>query len=464
MSLVGMWTGPFKRIETPLFAFLLLAACQTSPEPVPIVLGEHPNVLLVSVCSWRRDHIGVYGYQSDVTPALDKFSEDAVVFDDAWANASITDASHASIFTGLYPGNAGVLDFGDKVKADVPTLPEILGFYGYRVQAFLTSNGPSVSPNRYFNANTVDDIGRGFGTPVLPENLAEELSTWVGAEQKPWLAWVHLRQAHLPYGAGASFNDPIAPEVQTWLDDQTGVHKAPLSASGRSPMNVFSDALKNPDIAKNFNAIYDSGIHAADAQFGEILDLLGTRQQLENTLIIFVGDHGEMMGEASRFGHQGLLMEPVLRVPLLIHLPQTPARRETARVSLVDLLPTLTELLKVVPPANLDGHSLVPALMAQKLPAHAFVAQALGNNGDPRNPFLQEAFFEGPYWLAAAPSSTILWKETNKQWFDVSKSEAEQLNTLNAALKAATARGQWRGTRSELPEEVKVQMQKNGYW
>lgn len=447
-----------------MFAFLLLAACQSPAKPVPIVLGEHPNVLLVTVCSWRRDHIGVYGYQSGVTPELDKFSQDAVVFDDAWANASITDASHASMFTGLYPGNAGVLDFGDKVKADAPTLPEILGFYGYRVQAFLTSNEPTVSPNRYFNANTVDDIGRGFGSPVLPQHLAEDLSTWVGAEQKPWLAWVHLRQAHLPYGSGAPFSDTIAPEVQTWLDDQTGVHKMILSTPGQSPMRIFSDALKNPDIAKNFNAVYDSGIHAADAQFGEILDLLSTRQQLENTLVIFVGDHGEMLGEASHFGHQGLLMEPVLRVPLLIRLPQTPPRREAARVSLVDLLPTLTELLKAVPPATLDGHSLVPALMAQKLPARTFIAQALSNNGDPRNFFLQEALFEGPYWLATSPSSTMLWKERNQQWFDVSQSEAEQLNTLKDTLKAATARGQWRGTRAELPEEVRTQMRKNGYW
>jgi hypothetical protein len=133
--------------------------------------------------------------------------------------------------------------------------------------------------------------------------------------------------------------------------------------------------------------LYDAGIYADDATLGALLDELAARGLLESTLVIVTADHGESLGDAGRWGHHLTPDEEVLRVPLVMRLPSAlPAgARVDAPVSLVDLTPTVLDLLPeglIAPMDGLDGRSLLP-LLANGEPWPVF-AEVLPPGADPR--------------------------------------------------------------------------------
>ncbi|GDX80297.1 hypothetical protein LBMAG42_21080 [Deltaproteobacteria bacterium] len=415
-----------------------------------------PNLLLITVCSFRSDHIGAYGYSRATTPNLDAMALESAVFEGAWSNATHTGASHAALFSGLIPGHAGILDIGEPLRPDVMTLPEVMSRYGYRSSGFI-----DVESN--FGAEAAGGMARGFDElQFVPlAQVGRAVQRWVARDRRPWLAWVHIRLAHLPYGAGPPFTTKIEPEVASWL----AAVRAPMIDGSHDGVNdAFAGAMAaNPVLRENLLALYDSGVHDADAQIGVVLDAVADRRA--TTIQVVLADHGDALGERGHFGHQDVVQPEVLRVPLVVRAPGIAPIRVPDTVSLVDVMPTLLELIGAVPPAGIDGRSLAAALRGGALPVKPVLAQAVIRAGKANTVRLLEVLVRPPWWLTVDDGdTTLLQLDPARGLVAPPSTDAALFSELEAARAAASAGSEFREVRPKLSMELKKALQKQGYW
>ncbi len=172
----------------------------------------------------------------------------------------------------------------------------------------------------------VDSTGRTApaGRQRRADAVVDDALRWVDAvDGSPYFLWVHLYDAHVPY-------DPPEPYASIY---------------GHNP--------------------YMGEIAFADSQIGRLLDALDVRQLMERTIVIVAGDHGESLGDHGEQDHGVFVYESVLRVPLIIRAPAVSPRRVGAVVRLIDVMPTVLDLLGI-PAPRADGVSLVELLTGQR--------------------------------------------------------------------------------------------------
>ena len=314
---------------------LTLAGCRShssSPSQGPDLSGR--NVLLVTLDTTRADHIGCYGYAPASTPHLDALAKNGVVFENAYTQAPLTCPAHCSLLTGRYPQEHGVLDNGrESLPQGIPTLGERFKAAGYRTAAFVSAYilGSRFGVNRGFD--TYDDLGDAESEED-PSHLerrgdvtTDHALQWLGSDsRKPFFLWVHYYDAHAPY----------------------------------EPPEPFKSANKLP---------YDGELAFVDSQFGRLIAALKTAGLLDRTLIIVVGDHGEAFGEHGEQGHTTFVHEENLHIPIIFSSPgKIQAGRCPSLVELVDIFPTVSEVLRWSAPAGLLSRSLAPSLSGGEIP------------------------------------------------------------------------------------------------
>ncbi|MDH4198648.1 MAG: sulfatase-like hydrolase/transferase, partial [Candidatus Aminicenantes bacterium] len=262
------------------------------------------------------------------TPNLDTLAGQGVRFANVYAPVPLTLPSHASILTGLTPPSHGVRNNGSYfLDADKVTLAEVLKEKGYTTAAFVASFsvdsrfGLDQGFDRYDDDFQAGSPFKALNAERKAEQVFETFSAWLKKEpQEPFLAWVHLFDPHLPYNPPSPYSEKFA--------DQP----------------------------------YDGEVAYMDYIVGLIIGQLRERGILARTVVAVAGDHGEAFNERGEAGHGVFLYDMVLRVPLLFYAEgRLPAGRVVGtRVRLVDVLPTVLDLLTVVPPAGVEGVSLVP--------------------------------------------------------------------------------------------------------
>jgi choline-sulfatase len=311
-----------------LSLFLLLpalAAAATDP----------PNVILITLDTVRADRMGFLGSKLGLTPQLDALASEGVVFEHAYSQAPITPVSHATILTGTFPQYHGIRNFGDRLPASVPFLPEILHAQGYHTGAFVGSiildpkNGFASGFERGF-----DVYNAGFHRQKTGERREASMQRrgevtlgyaleWLGQQRGgPFFLWFHLWDAHDPYNPPEPFRSRFP--------------KAP----------------------------YNGGIAYVDATVGKLLDYLRKQGLYDNTLIAVAADHGESLGDHGELTHSIFLYDATIHVPMLLKLPgnRFVGQRVSSAASLVDLAPTVLEALGQTPPPAMQGGSLLPLI------------------------------------------------------------------------------------------------------
>jgi arylsulfatase A-like enzyme len=297
----------------------------TTPDSVkPTHPAPRPNILLVTMDTTRADLLGCYGGDPKVSPNLDRIAGRSHLFERCETSVPQTMPSHTTILSGLQPFNHGVRkNLAVMVDPEVPLIAEELRDVGYATGAFVSSFvvdgrfGFARGFDRYDAPDTRPSAGGGM------ERRAGETvrvaAEWITKQTSPWFAWVHLFDPHAPY-------DPPPP------------------FSGR-----FADRP------------YAGEVAYADNEVGRLVGSLVARGEFDPSLVIIAGDHGEALGEHGEETHGILLYEATTRVPLLIHMPgQTEGVRHPWPVGLVDIVPTIRELLGIATPG--DGISLLPIL------------------------------------------------------------------------------------------------------
>jgi arylsulfatase A-like enzyme len=373
------------------------------------VLGERnrdlPNVLLIVCDALRADVLGAYGSTQVKTPVLDELARGGVVFDNATVTAPFTWASFGSILTGKYPRRHGLVKM-DPSRRMLPnvTLPWHLK------SARRDKDGVQLEDGDYFGATFMtgtlshgSGLARGFDVyyeALVGHDLVDTASAWsifrsklvlsilrdklvqsfdanrvinvardwfVEERGKRFVSMVHLYSTHTPYNPPKQFRDLYCDPGYT----------GPLNSFFAEHRMAIENGLGKPTAAdiEQIKHLYYAGVSQADAMIGELLAQLRALGQLDNTLVIVTSDHGESLGEHGEWEHNWPY-QTNLRVPWILswpgHVPQ--AARVSAGVQLIDLMPTVLDLMGLGLPAEaagedplgrLDGVSLMPLVRGE---------------------------------------------------------------------------------------------------
>jgi len=307
----------------------------------PVKRGGQLSVLLITLDTTRADRLGCYGYAKAETPNIDWFASHGVRFANAYAQVPLTFPSHCSILSGTYPLYHGARNNGTyRLHPDIVTLAEVLKEKGYETAAFVSSFTVDSRFGLDQGFDVYDDNfrrGQAF-KPLNAERRAEEVfepfQAWLETRSsKPFFCWLHFFDPHLPY-------DPPSPFKEKFASD-----------------------------------LYDGEIAYMDYYIGQVMEKLKAKGLLSRVLVILAGDHGEGLGEKGENGHGVFLYEESLRVPLIFYaegrLPASKVIR--ARVRLIDIMPTILDMLKIPVPKEVQGRSLLPLIerkSARDLPTY----------------------------------------------------------------------------------------------
>ena len=368
--------------------------CLTLPIQSGWALAQRPpNILWICGDDHAPYVMGAYGNPQVRTPNLDKFAAQGMRFDRAYCNSPVCTASRQSFITGRYPRTIGVTQLKTPLPENGVTLAEVLRRAGYNTAAI---------GKMHFNS----PLKHGFDQLIdLPQHQAwlrakGKTALPVGVEvQPPWKpfkdpASIWLNSAGQPFGAvdadmpGTYFAQQAANFLRDHKDKPffliTSFYEPhspfhfPVEYRDRHKSKEFQAPKVGPEddwqIPKIFRHLTDhekQGIIAAyytsseflDRNIGTVLDALEKSGQAENTLVVYLGDHGYMLGQHGRFEkHCGY--EPAVRSPLLIRFPAKikPKQSTKALVEFIDVYPTILDYAGVPIPPNVQGKSLVPVL------------------------------------------------------------------------------------------------------
>jgi choline-sulfatase len=307
---------------------------------VPLIGPKGPrNLLLVSLDTVRADRLGSYHYAAAQTPQLDELAASGLRFEQASTVVPLTLPAHSSLMTGTFPGWHGVRDNGGFYLGDDQlTLAEILQDKGFRTGGFVGSFvldrrwGIAQGFQRYFDDFDLDRFPGAAAMDMIQRpgsEVVDRALEWLQAEPKrPFFAWVHLYDAHTPY-------------------------EAPEPYRARFP--------------RTRDGAYDAEIASADAQVGRLVAALRADRRLDETLVIVVADHGEMLGEHGELTHGFFIYEAATRIPLIVRGPGVPAGIVADQVRIVDVMPTALSLLGIPVPKEVQGTNLMPLAGGQHL-------------------------------------------------------------------------------------------------
>jgi len=316
-------------------------------------MDDRTNIVWISLESVRADRTTLGGYDRNTTPNLQRITESGGNWHPrCFSQAHWTPAVSASILTGTYPSTHGV-GLADTTNVNtVPdglrTVPELLSDRGYTTACF--SSNPYVSPAteldrgfdrfhevpeqadllsgtgvataaRYFR--NIQRYGAGLTTdlarhkdPIYPLYQTAVLRKWLGnlsRGSKPFFLYTHVNSPHHPY-------DPPLSILERFLDDDDPEPAAALNIARAVTDNIWREVADGcsftPRQTAALRAVYDAEVAYADLLVGQVFDRV-RRVAPENTVFVVTGDHGELFGERGMLGHNLVLHDGLIRVPMV---------------------------------------------------------------------------------------------------------------------------------------------------
>ncbi len=372
--------------------------------------ANKPNIILITFDSVRADRMGFLGAHGDPTPTLDRIAKDSLVFSQAYAQAPLTVASHATILTGTYPQVHRAGQFAVPLSSQLPYLPELLHSAGYHTAAFVGSmeldprNGPFQGYDRGF-----DVFDASFHQPRAGESRYQSVQRravdvvanakkWAASsKQRPFFLWINLSDA----------------------DDTSG-------------------------------AAYDRAIGTVDAAVGKLTQSLQAQSVYDGSVILLASPHGESLGVHGEDSHGMFLYDETIHVPLVIRLPKglIGAKAVKNRVGLVDMAPTVLEAAGLSVPSQMQGRSLIrvaqsssaadqPSYARSDLPAQAFHCSTIESWRAGKYLYIRAPQPE-LYDLSADPRATHNLAQTSKATLDTM---ASQLQAFDNRLAGDAGKG-----------------------
>jgi len=318
-------------------------------------MPDKPDILLVVLDSARKDRMSVYGHNRETAPVLEKLSDTATTFENAYTPAPWTLPSHTSLFTGLFPTEHGVTNgFTDgnlRLSSEISTLAEQLSAEGYRTAGF--SNNPWVGKlsglNRGFDEFVEWDLevsnadpqgkyplrkrlyseghsllGHASRQPLVllkrrffTSELVDSAKRWLDRTETsdaPTFTFLNLMEAHSPYYPPASAFERLGLEPPSSIEARV------------QNTNLLAYVMGKKDLSQRQRERvlehYDASLRYQDVKLTEILNLLGRRDTFDETAIVVCADHGKTLGEFDRQGTPPHYVRDInINVPLFLKRP-----------------------------------------------------------------------------------------------------------------------------------------------
>lgn len=313
--------------------------------------GERPRqVILITLDTFRTDHMGCYGAEDARTGHLDALAADSVRFTGCFSAANVTNPSHASMFTSMYPKDHKVIDNYSLLSDDCPTLMDGLKEEGFRRAAFVSAW--NFAPSRSDFPRRFDEFS---SCRLHSERRAEDVNT----EAFPWLnrhreddffLWLHYFDVHMPYSPPYPFNT---------LYTETGSDKIELPLRDQDTLHIYAES----DDLHHYRNMYRGEVAYLDQQLGVLIRRLKDLRIYDDCLLIVTSDHGESLGENGIYCEHFGLYDNTTSVPLLIKLPGQEATGVVdGLVSTVDIYPTIYDLIGREIDHPIRGQSLLPLM------------------------------------------------------------------------------------------------------
>jgi len=377
---------------------------------------NQPNYLIIQADQLSPRALPAYGNTVAKTPALDRLAKTSVIFENAYCNYPLCGPSRASMMYGLRSFNAGVYDNGTEFAASIPTFAHYLRLLGY--QTCLSGKMHYIGPDQLHGFDerlTTDIYPSDFNWAANwaadhGGNDPERLLAAAGEVNGVKMSGIYERTIQLDFDEEVCFkavrkihdyarsdddrpfclftsfthpHDPFAMPKAYWdryRHDEIDMPR--ISRIPREDLDVHSQRLfdhigvEEADMSDADIRIARHGYYAAisfiDDQVSKLLDALDTSGLAGNTVVIFISDHGEALGERGLWFKRSFF-DVALKVPFIVHTPWNKSvRRVSSNVSLADLLPTLVDMgsrrdgLDIIE-SPYDGRSLIDAVKGNPL-------------------------------------------------------------------------------------------------
>lgn len=331
-----------------------------------------PNIIFLLIDSARADHFSCYGYGKKTTPFIDSLASDGIQFENAISPSGSTKPVMYSIFTGMHlskVGNASTLN------PNYRSMPEILKSAGYYTVGI--SHNPWVSSvtalDRGFDefwfwdranvlrlAGLKATVGKALARKLFNSDLCIEnvlAKKFIRQNKKrPFFLYLHYGDVHHPYDPPEAILKPFL-DADLSLQDVRRTNKDAHHFLKKDPGAIPDRTIR---ILQN---LYDGVLAYEDRQIQNLVEFIAAKKLLNDTLIIITADHGDNIGEKGLFSHKFILNEPLIHVPLILHLPGyfSGGVKSEKLVQTTDILPTLLQMI------NCDDSEIWPELQGYSL-------------------------------------------------------------------------------------------------
>ncbi len=314
--------------------------------------NKNLNVLLITIDSLRRDHVGAYGYEKPTTSNIDKLSNGAFIFTNAFSTIPLTVPSMSSLFTGLhtYRLNISKRDDGVRISYNTTTLAQTLQKYGYITGALVTM--PSLN-KEYTNIDQGFDIYLEKWAWHYKDEEYNNISNYFEnfikeTNQQKFFFWIHLSDPHAPYDPRPELRCKFNPNICNYISNKTSEE---IEKTRKAYESTCNPGAVDQNFLEAMLSLYDGDVAAADEVVGQILDKLKQYNLDDKTVIILSSDHGEAFEHNYFFGKGVSLYNSTTKIPLIIKHPLLKNNGLPVLVNKLtensDFMPTILDLLEL---------------------------------------------------------------------------------------------------------------------
>ena len=296
------------------------------------------NLLWVLLDAARADHLSSYGYHRKTTPNIDALVDQGILCEDVLCEAAYTLASTGTLLTGLPPDIHRVVSaFFNKLAEDIKTFPELMQEKGFFTAAVSSNPFFGQKYNYHQGFEQFVELFQDKAVVDADEFLEPFKKLLEEKDERPFFIYLHIREPHKPY------------QVQPPFFGRFQKYATPPSEEDRRKMSRIS-AGKIEDLSE-FEILtnaYDENLAFADHVTGQILDQLKAKGLFDETIIVVISDHGEALGEHGLVGHNNILLQEGIHIPIIIRIPGIDSPDVITRPAMTsDLVVTLCDLMEI---------------------------------------------------------------------------------------------------------------------